>query len=179
MKLITAILCAACASAPIVGCKRAEEPPASSAPPMHPRCDDSALKGTYTFLAVGYGPAIPPEVLPTPVSFGPSFPLQAIGSVQFDGHGNNKGFIHENVGGTLEDNVLFEGTYEVSSAPDGRGCQGTWKLQDHHRLPPFVNEPPHIFKITLSRSSNAFNFLTFGGGPGPVTLSGRAEIDVK
>lgn len=166
-------------AAALMGSLGCADAPRQTSTHAAPRCDEGNLKGTYTFLAMGYGPAIPPDVLVTPVTFGSSFPLQAIGSVEFDGRGNNKGFIHENVGGVLEDNVLFEGTYEVSLAPDGRGCQGTWRLQDHHRLPPFVNEPPHIFKITLARSMNAFNFLTFGGGPGPVTLSGRAELDVK
>ena len=57
------------------------------------------------------------------------------------------------------------------------GCIGTWTLQDHHTTPPFDTEPPHVFRVTLARESKSFHFVTFGGGPGPVSLSGTALLD--
>jgi hypothetical protein len=142
-----------------------------------PSCSTGSLRGTYSFNAVGFAPLPPPDVLDPPVKVGESFPLLAIGEVKFDGNGHNVGFTEENIGGLLEANTPFEGTYTLAPGPHGVGCVGTWILQDHHTTPPFDTEPPHIFKITLARESKAFHFVTFGGGPGPASLSGEAELD--
>lgn len=140
-------------------------------------CSVAALHGTYSFNAVGVAPTPPPDVLDPPVDYGPVFPLLAIGAVTFDGNGHNRGFTEENIGGLLEANTPFDGTYTLEPGPNGVGCVGTWTLQDHHTTPPFDTEPPHTFKITLARASKAFHFVTFGGGPGPVSLSGQAILD--
>lgn len=150
-------------------------------------CNLKSLKGTYSFDATGYAPAPPPDVikdqnghvLNPAVNFGTVIPLHAIGHVWFDGEGLAKGYIHENVGGIFEDSVPFNGSYELAVGPQGIGCQGKWVLQDHHRLFPFTEEGPHFFRITLAPESKGFHFVTEGGGPGPVTLSGWAPLAVK
>lgn len=138
-------------------------------------CDLRTLKGTYSFIAVGTAPTPPQDVLATPVSFGSAIPLHAVGSVVFDGKGNHKGYIQESVGGVTEMNVPFEGTYQVQVQMDDRGCMATWTLQDHHTLAPFVNEPPHVFKLAIAQESKSFYFLAVAGGPGPITISGEAK----
>src|SRR5512147_1676914 len=82
-------------------------------------CSVAALRGTYSFNAVGFAPTPPPDVLDPPVKVGQSFPLLAIGAVTFDGHGSNRGFTEENIGGLLEANTPFEGTYTMSPGPNG------------------------------------------------------------
>lgn len=145
-------------------------------------CSASKLKGTYTFDAVGYAPSLPAEIahmLETPVNFGSVIPLHAIGHAKFDGNGKVTGYIQENVGGTPEEEVPFVGEYELHAGPNGVGCTGVWKLQDSHKLEIFKNEGPHFFRITTGRESKMFHFITFGGGPGPVVLSGAANLDTK
>lgn len=141
---------------------------------QEPVCGPKLLKGTYSFLTTGFGSVPPQEFLVTPVGAGGVLlPLHAIGHVEFKADGSNKGYIHENVGGALEDNVPFVGTTsDWGSGPGGVGCQATWKLQDSHRLPIFLNEPAHFFKIALG--NDRFEFVTFGGGPAPAVLSGFA-----
>lgn len=137
-------------------------------------CGPKLLKGTYSFLTTGFGPVPPQSVLATPVGVGGVLlPLHAIGHVQFAEDGTNKGYIHENVGGATEASVGFLGsTSDWGPGPNGVGCQATWTLQDAHHLAIFQNEPPHIFKIALG--NDRFEFVTFGGGPGPSVLSGFA-----
>lgn len=142
-------------------------------------CTVAALKGVYSTNAVGYAPQPPAPIPSYVINMGGSFPLQAIGSFYFDGHGHSSGYVHENVGGTLEANVPSTGTYDLQPGPLGVGCTGTWTLQDQHTLPPFDTEGPHFFKINLARAAKGFHFLTFGGGPGPAVLSGFAELDQK
>lgn len=156
-------------------------------------CNARALKGTYSFDAVGYAPALPPGLfadedgnpLVTKVTFSTPdaltvIPLHAIGHVTFDGRGNALGYIHENVGGVFEDSVPFHGTYELAVGPNGVGCQGTWILQDDHRFFPFSDEPQHSFKITLAPESKGFHFIhRYLGADGQATLSGWAPLAYK
>jgi hypothetical protein len=143
-------------------------------------CGPAALKGTYSFLTTGFGPVIPQALLQTPVAVtgadpavGGLMPLHAIGHVRFKSDGTNVGYIHENVGGALEGQVPFEGKVtDFQAGPHGEGCWAIWELQDRHHLPVFANEPPHFFRIALGKGR--FEFMTFGGGPGPAVLSGFA-----
>lgn len=151
-------------------------------------CTDKALKGTYSFDAIGYAPALPPGLLvdengkplTTNVSFSDPdgltvIPLHAIGHVTFDGRGKNVGYIHENVGGVFEDSVPFTGTYSLKPGPNGVGCQGIWYLQDDHRFFPFSEEAMHSFMITLAPESKGFHFIhRYLGADGQATLSGWA-----
>lgn len=145
--------------------------PADAAPPA---CGPALLKGTYSFLTTGFGPVPPQDLLPTPVGVGGALiPLHAIGHVRFTATGDNVGYIHENVGGTLEEYVAFEGTAtNFRAGPHGEGCTATWTLKDDHHLPIFQGEPSHHFRIALGKGR--FEFMTFGGGPGPAVLSGFA-----
>lgn len=151
-----------------------------------PACSPALLKGTYSFLTTGFGPVPPQTGTPSlltpvgtggPVPFGQSpaglLPLHAIGHVRFAASGDNVGYIHENVGGALEEYVPFEGTAtNFRAGPHGEGCTATWTLKDDHTLPIFQGEPSHHFRIALGRGR--FEFVTFGGGPGPAVLSGFA-----
>lgn len=146
---------------------------AHAAPPP-PACGPALIKGTYSFLTTGFGSVPPQDLLPTPVGVGGVLlPLHAIGHVKFAPNGDNVGYINENIGGTLEGDVPFVGTVtDFRTGPHGEGCQAIWKLQDSHHLPIFVNEPPHFFRIAIGKGR--FEFVTFGGGPGPAVLSGFA-----
>lgn len=150
-------------------------------------CDLRLLKGTYSFSNSGFAPTPPDGVIRgsdgvthnVTVKFGLVIPLQATGQVEFDGAGNHKGYIHENVGGIFEDLVPFKGTYNLAPGPNGVGCTGAWVLQDKHKLYPFTEEGPHFFRIVLSRATNGFHYILEGGGPGPAILDGFATLDVK
>lgn len=140
-------------------------------------CSPTLLKGTYSFLTTGFGPVPPQDLLQTPVgvigNWGSLLPLHAIGHVKFAADGTNVGYIHENVGGALEGSVPFEGKVtDFQKGPHGEGCWAIWELQDRHHLPIFANEPPHFFRIAIGKGR--FEFVTFGGGPGPAVLSGFA-----
>ncbi len=139
-----------------------------------PTCGPAALKGTYSFLTTGFGPVPPQDLLPTPVGAGGVIlPLHAIGHVRFTATGANVGYIHENVGGAIEELVPFEGVAkDFHAGPHGEGCTATWILKDEHHLPIFQGEPSHHFRIALGKGR--FEFMTFGGGPGPAVLSGFA-----
>lgn len=155
-----------------------------------PVCGPAAIKGTFSFLTTGFGTMPPQVLLPTPVGVNgvtiddgtgvqhPTslLPLHAIGHTKFTLDGSQAksvGYIHENVGGTLEGPVPFEGkVYDFQSGPHGEGCWATWELLDRHYLPIFVNEPAHLFRIAIGK--DRFEFMTFGGGPAPATLSGFA-----
>ncbi len=139
-----------------------------------PACGPAALTGTYSFLTTGFGPVPPQDLLPTPVGVGGVLlPLHAIGHVRFKANGNNVGYIHENVGGALEEYVPFEGVAkDFRTGPHGEGCTATWTLKDDHHLPIFQGEPSHHFRVALGKGR--FEFVTFGGGPGPAVLSGFA-----
>lgn len=165
-------------------------PPAVAQTTLAAVCGPAAIKGTFSFLTTGFGTMPPQVLLPTPVGVNgvgiddgtgvirPTslLPLHAIGHTKFmlDGaQAKSVGYIHENVGGTLEGPVPFEGkVYDFQPGPHGEGCWATWELLDRHYLPIFVNEPPHLFRIAIGR--DRFEFVTFGGGPGPATLSGFA-----
>lgn len=148
-------------------------------------CSLKLLKGTYSFSNSGFAPTPPDGVIKdkygrtynVSVSFGPVIPLQALGQVEFDGDGNQKGYIHENVGGIFEADVPFKGNYTLLPGPNGVGCTGEWVLQDQHRLYPFTEEGPHFFRIVTSRSANGFHYMLRGGGPGPAVLDGFATLD--
>lgn len=155
-------------------------------------CNLRALKGTYSFDATGFAPALPPGLLQdengvaldTNVDFSDSsltvIPLHAIGHVEFDGNGAHKGYIHENVGGAFEDNVPFTGTYTIEPGPNNVGCTGTWILQDDHRFFPFSEEGPHSFKVTLAPESKGFHYIHIAlSGSGQATLSGWAPLAYK
>lgn len=155
-------------------------------------CGPSAIKGTYSFLTTGFGAVPPQSLLLTPIGVvGASIddgsgkgttrptsllPLHAIGHAKFSVDGakaKSVGYIHENVGGTLEGPVPFEGkVYDFQPGPHGEGCWATWELLDKHYLPIFVGEPAHLFRIAIGKGR--FEFVTFGGGPAPATLSGVA-----
>lgn len=158
-----------------------------------PVCGPSAIKGTYSFLTTGFGTMPPQVLLPTPIGVNGTtidngsgvqrptslLPLHAIGHTKFSleptnaGHAKSVGYINENVGGTLEGPVPFEGkVYDFRPGPHGEGCEATWELLDKHYLPIFVNEPAHLFRIAIGK--DRFEFVTFGGGPAPATLSGFA-----
>jgi hypothetical protein len=143
-------------------------------------CSPASIKGTYSFLTTGFGPVPPQNLLPTPIattspdsSVGGLLPLHAIGHVKFAADGKNVGYIFENVGGALEGPVPFVGKVtDFQPGPHGEGCWAVWELLDAHYLPIFVNEPPHFFRIAIGKGR--FEFMTFGGGPGPAVLSGVA-----
>jgi hypothetical protein len=93
---------------------------ADAAPPD--ACSAAGLKGTYSFLTTGFGPVPPQAVLATPVAIagapGGLLPLHAIGHVRMKANGESEGYIHENVGGALEELVPFEGrVYDFQKCP--------------------------------------------------------------
>lgn len=155
-------------------------------------CTLRALKGTYSFDATGFAPALPPGLLQdengvpqdTNVDFSSDeltvIPLHAVGHVVFDGNGRHKGYIHENVGGAFEHNVPFTGSYTVEPGPGDVGCTGTWVLQDDHNFKPFDQEGPHVFRIALAPESKGFHYIHVAlGGTGQATLSGWAPLAYK
>jgi hypothetical protein len=155
-------------------------------------CNLRALKGTYSFDATGFAPALPPGLLQdengvvqeTNVDFSDStltvIALHAIGHVEFDGNGHHKGYIHENVGGAFEPSVPFSGTYTIEPGPNNVGCTGTWILQDDHAFFPFSEEGPHVFKVALAPESKGFHYIHVAlGGSGQATLSGWAPLAYK